>query len=68
MKILVKLLATFLVFPIATLIAASLGQFFFWDGERMTPSLELAGLWAAAVWLGWAISKGFKEYLLDDNA
>ncbi len=68
MKILVKLLATFLVFPIVTIIAASLGQFFFWKGAQMTPSLELAGLWAAAVWLGWATSKGFKDYLLDDNA
>jgi hypothetical protein len=68
MKILVKLLATFLVFPIVTIIMAGVGQFFFWNGDRMTPSIELAGLWAAAVSLGWWISGMFKAYLLDDNA
>jgi hypothetical protein len=68
MKILVKLLATFVVFPILTIIAASVGQFFFWNGARMTPSLELAALWVAAIWLGWELSNAFKNYLLDDSA
>lgn len=68
MKIFVKLLATFVVFPIVTVVGAALGQFFFWNGARMTPSVELAALWAAAAWIGWTLSTEFKNYLLDDKA